>query len=190
MSSLRWAPTFLGFPVGGWLAFQMAGSVTGPLTAAPAGVIAGAVIGGAQWLALGRAAGWRWLAATAAGTGAGSALAAAATGAGTTTPALVLSGLVTGVMVGAFQGMALGRGLRTTAVWAATVSASWALGWLATANVIVDAANGYVAFGASGALLATAVTGLALRRILGHGAPRQAEGAPAAAAAASVKPVR
>ncbi|WP_219816497.1 hypothetical protein [Arthrobacter sp. Y81] len=190
MSFLRWAPTFLGFPVGGWLAFQMAGSVTGPLTAALAGVIAGAVIGGAQWLALGRAAGWRWLAATTVGMGAGSALAAVATGAGTTTPALVMSGLVTGAVVGAAQGVVLRSGLRITAVWAATVSLSWALGWLATANVIVDAGNGYVAFGSSGALMAMAVTGLVLRRILGPGAPRGAVGTPAAAAAASEKAVR
>lgn len=168
MSFLRWAPTFLGFPVGGWLAFQAAGSVTGPLTAALAGVIAGTVIGGAQWLALGRAAGWRWLAGTALGLGAGSALAAVATGAETTTPALVMSGLVTGAVVGAAQGITLHRGLRVTTLWAATVSISWAAGWVVTANVIVDAENGYASFGSSGALVATAVTGLVLRRILGR----------------------
>jgi hypothetical protein len=190
MSFLRWAPTFLGFPVGGWLAFQVAGSITGPLTAALAGVIAGAVIGGAQWLALGRVAGWRWFAATLLGTGAGSSLAAIATGAGTTTPALVISGLIVGALVGAAQGVALRRGLRITAIWAATVSMGWALGWLVTANVIVDAENGYVAFGSSGALVATALTGLVLRRILGPAVPRRAVGTPAATAPASVKPAQ
>jgi hypothetical protein len=175
--------------VGGWLAFQVAGSITGPLTAALAGVIAGAVIGGVQWLALGRVAGWRWLAATALAMGAGSSLAAVATGAGTTTPALVISGLVTGAVVGAAQGVALRRGLRVTAMWAATLSISWVLGWLVTANVIVDAENGYVAFGSSGALVATALTGLVLRRILGPAVPRRATGTQAAAAPASVKPV-
>ncbi|MDR6505113.1 hypothetical protein [Arthrobacter oryzae] len=190
MSFLRWAPTFLGFPVGGWLAFQVAGSVTGPITAALAGVVAGAVIGATQWLALGRAAGWHWPAATVLGVGAGSALAAVATGAGTTTPALVVSGLVTGAVVGAAQGVALRRGLRVTALWAATVSMSWALGWLVTANVIVDADNGYVAFGSSGALVATAVTGLVLRRVLGPAVHRRAERTPSpATAAASVKHV-
>lgn len=44
---------------------------------------------------------------------------------------------------------------------------SWAAGWLVTTNVIVDAENGYVAFGSSGALMATTVTGLVLRRIFG-----------------------
>jgi hypothetical protein len=190
MSFLRWAPTFLGVPVGGWLAFQVAGSITGPLTAALAGVIAGAVIGGAQWLALGRVAGWSWLAATLLGMGADSSLAAVATGAETTTPALVISGLVTGAVVGAAQGFALRRGLRVTALWAATVSISWALGWLVTANVIVDAENGYVAFGSSGALVATALTGLVLHRILGPVVPRRAAGTASAAAPASVKPVQ
>jgi len=190
MSSLRWAPTFLGFPVGGWLAFQVAGSITGPLTAALAGVIAGAVIGGAQWLALGRVAGRRWLAATVIGMGVGSSLAAVATGAGTTTPALVISGLVTGAVVGAAQGFALRRGLRIAALWAATVSISWAIGWLVPANVIVDAENGYVAFGSSGALFATALTGLVLRRILGPVFPRPAAGTASAAALAFVNPVK
>jgi hypothetical protein len=190
MSFLRWAPTFLGVPVGGWLAFQVAGSITGPLTAALAGVIAGAVIGGAQWLALGRVAGWSWLAATLLGMGADSSLAAVATGAETTTPALVISGLVTGAVVGAAQGFALRRGLRVTALWAATVSISWALGWLVTANVIVDAENGYVAFGSSGALVATALTGLVLRRMLGPVVPRRGAGTGSAAAPASVKPVQ
>ncbi|MEV7135678.1 hypothetical protein AB0N24_22665 [Arthrobacter sp. NPDC093128] len=189
MSFLRWAPTFLGFPVGGWLAFRVAGSVTGPLTAALAGVIAGAIIGGAQWLALGRAAGWRWLTATVLGMGAGSALAAAATGAGTTTPALVMSGLVTGAVVGTAQGVALHKGLRVTALWAAIVSMSWALGWLVTANVIVDVANGYAAFGSSGALVATALTGLVLRRILRPAVPRGTVGTHKTAAAASGKTV-
>lgn len=187
MSFLRWAPTFLGFPAGGWLAFQTVGSIAGPFTAALAGVIAGAVIGGVQRLALGRAAGWRWLAATVLGASVGSALAAVATGAGTTTPALVLSGLVTGAVVGAAQGVVMGRGMRITALWAATVSMSWALGWLVTANVIVDAENGYVAFGSSGALVATAITGLVLRRILGA-SQRPATGTASAKAPASAKP--
>ena len=189
MSFLRWIPTFLGFPLGGWLAFYVAGSVTGPLTAALAGVIAGAAIGAGQWLALGRTAGWRWLAVTVAGMGAGSALAAVVTGAGTTTPALVISGLVTGAVVGAAQGALLGRGLRVTALWAAAVSVSWALGWLVTATVIVDAENGYVAFGSSGALVATIVTGLVLRRILGPAVPRRAAGTVGTAGPASAKPV-
>lgn len=189
MSFLRWVPTFLGFPLGGWLAMQVAGSVTVPLTAAAAGAIAGALIGAAQWLALGRDTGWRWLAASIVGMGAGSALAAVVTSAGTTTPALVASGFITGAVVGAAQGFALRRGLPTAALWTATVGVSWALGWLVTANVIVDAARGYIIFGSSGALAVTVVTGLVLRRILGPAARRRGRG-DASTTRAAVKPAR
>lgn len=190
MSFLRWVPTFLGFPLGGWLAMQVAGSVTGPLTAAVAGIIAGALIGAAQLLALGRDAGWRWLAASIVGMGAGSALAAVVTGAGTTTPALVTSGFITGAVVGAAQGIAMRRGLPTAALWAATVSISWALGWLVTANVIVDAGRAYIIFGSSGALVVTLATGLVLRRILGPAARRRGPGDASTVTGATVKPAR
>ena len=53
----------------------------------------------------------------------------------------------------------------------ATTSAAWALGWLTTANVIVDAERGYVTFGASGALIVTVITGLVLPRLLVAAAP-------------------
>jgi len=69
--------------------------------------------------------------------------------------------------VGLGQGLALGRGRQVTALWTVTVGALWALGWTVTANVIVDADRGYVAFGSSGALVVTVITSLVLRRILG-----------------------
>src|ERR687891_564485 len=85
MFFVRWLPTVLGFPVGGWLAVQTVGSVDGPLTAALAGLIAGAVIGTAQWLALRqRRVGPRWMIHTAVGMAAGSAIAAVVTDATTT----------------------------------------------------------------------------------------------------------
>ena len=54
MSLLRWLPTFLAFPLGGFLSLLIFGSSASPLTALGGGVIVGAAIGGAQWLALGR----------------------------------------------------------------------------------------------------------------------------------------
>ena len=99
---------------------------------------------------------------------AGSALASVLTGAGTTVSALVVSGLVTGTVVGAAQGVLLARGRQVAAIWAVVVGAAWALAWFATSQVIVDAERGYVTFGASGALLATVATGAAVHRILGR----------------------
>jgi hypothetical protein len=161
MTLKRWLPTFLGFPLGGFLAFYTVGSVTDPARAAAGGLLAGAVIGAAQWLALrGTGIDRRWPLVTAAAMTAGSALAALATGAGTTTADLVLTGAVAGAAVGAAQGLLLGSRIG----WAALTAASWALAWLVSAGVLAQQADqGFVVFGSSGALVATVLTGLALR---------------------------
>ena len=109
MTLKRWLPTFLAFPLGGLLAFETVGSATGPATAAAGGLLAGAVIGVGQWLALrNEGIDRRWPLFTAAAMAAGSALAAAATGAGTEVSDLVLTGAVAGAAVGAAQGLLLG----------------------------------------------------------------------------------
>ena len=123
--------------------------------------LAGAVIGVGQWLALrNEGVDRRWPLFTAAAMTAGSALAAAATGAGTEVSDLVLTGAVAGAAVGAAQGLLLG-----SRVWAVITAASWALAWLISAGVLAQQADeGFVVFGSSGALVATVLTGLALRR--------------------------
>jgi hypothetical protein len=161
MTLKRWLPTFLAFPVGGFVAFEALGSVTGAGTAAAAGLLAGAVIGAGQWLAL-RDEGIdaRWPLVTAAAMAAGSALAATITGAGTEVSDLVLTGAVSGAAVGTAQAALLGR-----PQWAAVTAATWALAWLISAGVLAQQADeGFVVFGSSGALVATVLTGLALRR--------------------------
>lgn len=168
MTFTRWIPTFLAFPLGGLLAIETVGSSDAPLSAALGGLLAGVVIGAGQWLAL-RSAGTssRWIGRTAAGMAAGAALSAAVTGSGTDVADLVLSGLVTGTVVGALQGPLLGRGARAAAAWTAVSGAAWALGWLVTSQVIVDAERGHHVFGSTGALTATVLTGLALRALTG-----------------------
>ena len=161
MSLKRWIPTFLAFPIGGLLALETVGSVTDPASAAAGGLVAGAVIGAGQWLAL-RAdgIGRRWPLFTALAMAAGSAAAAAVTGAGTETTDLILTGAIAGAAVGAAQAALLGS--RT---WAAVTAASWALGWFVSSAVLAQQADdGFVVFGSSGALLVTLLTGLALRR--------------------------
>jgi hypothetical protein len=189
MFFVRWLPTFLGFPAGGFLAIQTVGSVEGPVTAALGGLVAGAVIGTAQWLALrSRGVGPRWAIHTAVGMAAGSAIAATLTGAATTVGALAFTGLITGAFVGAAQATQLRRGRRLAGAWTVLVGVAWATGWLVSANVIVDAERGYFSFGASGALLVTMATGLTLRWIFADGRdPQQSVGtstttAPVAAA--------
>jgi len=162
----RWLPTFLAFPIGGLLAIETVGSLHDALSAAAGGLLAGAVIGVGQWLALrSRGIGRRWVAYTAAAMAAGSALAAAVTGAGTELADVMVAGLVTGAAVGAAQSTLLARGRRVATTWTTVTAAGWSLGWLATSAIIVDIERGYHVFGAGGALLATVLTGLALRRI-------------------------
>ena len=182
MNLKRWIPTFLAFPVGGYIAISTVGSSGGPLSAALGGLIVGAAIGAAQWIAL-RPAGitQRWLGRTVAATAAGAALAALVTGSGTDVPDLVTAGLITGAVVGAAQGPLLGRGAHAAAAWAAVTSASWGLGWLITSQVIVDAERGHHMFGSSGAIAATLITGLALRALTGRTAVAPAATTPASA---------
>jgi hypothetical protein len=160
MTLKRWIPTFLTFPLGGLLAYATVGSVTNAGTAAAAGLLAGAVIGAGQWLALRDRVDARWAAVTAAAMTAGSVVAAVATGAGTETGELVISGLIAGAAVGAAQGVLL-----RSRTWAAVTAGSWALAWLISAGVLAQQADeGFVVFGSSGAVVATILTGLALRR--------------------------
>jgi len=172
MSLKRWLPTFLAFPLGGLLAIETVGSIDGPLTAAAGGLLAGIVIGSAQWLALrSRGIGLRWAAYTAAAMAAGTALAALLNGAGTDLPDVMLMGLVAGAAVGAAQSTLLDRGPRSAFVWTVVTAAAWSLGWLATWATIVDIERGYHVFGSSGAALVTVATGLTLRRLLASPAP-------------------
>ena len=172
MTFKRWLPTFLAFPVGGFLAVQTVGSLDDPVTAAAGGLIAGAVIGAGQWLALrSRGVGRRWIGLTAAAMAAGSAVSVIATGAGTERADVMLAGVLTGAAVGAAQSSLLPRG---AAVWTAVSAAGWALAWLTTSFVIVDIERGYAVFGSSGAIVVTVLTGLALRRVLGTTAVRSA----------------
>ena len=175
MNFKRWLPTFLGFPIGGYIATATVGSLHDPVSAAAGGLVAGAFIGGAQWLAL-RSRGMtrRWVSYTAAAMAAGSALAATLTGAGTEITDVMLWGLVTGAAVGAAQSALLARGARVSAAWTAITAAGWSLGWLVTSQVIVDIERGHHVFGASGALVVTLLTGLALRHLVAAARPAAA----------------
>jgi hypothetical protein len=102
----------------------------------------------------------RWIAYTALAVAAGSAFSVALTGAGHELADVLVSGAVTGAAVGAAQSALLGR---ARLAWTAATSVAWALGWLATYETIVDIERGYAVFGAGGALVATVLTGLALR---------------------------
>lgn len=167
MTLRRWLPTFLAFPLGGGLAILVAGPLDGVPSATLGGLIAGAVIGAGQWLALRPVGiGLRWVLATAVALATGAASAALLTGAGTAPGDLALTGLVAGAFVGAAQSVLLARGRRTSAVWTAATAVVWALGWLTTWAWGIDVERGYHVFGSSGAVVVTILTGLVLRSVL------------------------
>jgi hypothetical protein len=166
MTIKRWLPTFLAFPLGGLLAMMVVGSLDDPLTGAAGGLLAGAVIGAGQSFALGMGA--RWAVYTAAAMAAGTAVAAAITGAGTELGDLMLTGLVAGAAVGAAQSIRLTKTPLAATAWTAVTAASWSVSWLVSWAVIgVNADQGFYVFGSSGALVATVLTGLALRNLAG-----------------------
>jgi hypothetical protein len=166
---LWWMLAFLGFPIGGLLAFVLVGSVDGVVSGALGGALAGAVIGATQWSVLRRylRVGPEWIAATALGVAIGDALGALLTGAGTGLGALLITGLATGVAVGLLQwGLALRNRLPLASLWPPVVAIAWPLGWTVTWAFGIDVERGYYAFGASGALVFAALTGLAMLLML------------------------
>jgi hypothetical protein len=168
---LWWMLAFLGFPIGGWLAFVLVGSVEGVVSGALGGALAGAVIGTAQWLVLRRyprlRIGPEWILATALGVAIGDGLGALLTGAGTGLGALLITGLATGVAVGLLQwGLVLRGRLALATLWPPVVAIAWPVGWTVTWAAGIDVERGYYAFGASGALVFAAITGLAMLLML------------------------
>jgi hypothetical protein len=165
---LWWMLAFLGFPIGGLLALVLVGSVEGVVSGALGGALAGAVIGAAQWVVLRRymRVGPEWVLATALGVAIGDGVGALLTGAGTGIGALLIIGLVTGVAVGLLQwGLLRGRLLRTR-LWPLVVAIAWPVGWTVTWAFGIDVERGYYTFGASGALIFAAITGMAMLLML------------------------
>jgi len=166
---LWWMLAFLGFPLGGELALLVVGSMEGVVSGALGGALAGAVIGAAQWLVLRRylRVGPEWVLATALGVAIGDALGALLTGVGTGIGALLITGLATGVAVGLLQwGLFLRGRVLLASLWPPVVAIAWPVGWTVTWAFGIDVERGYFVFGASGALVFAALTGLAMMLML------------------------
>jgi hypothetical protein len=163
----------LGFPIGGEIANVVVGPVDSAGAALAGGLIAGAVIGAAQWLALRRLVPWIWIAATSIGMAVGLAVGAALVDYGISRGNLVVMGVVTGALVGGFQALVLARQrISGTAWWAVANPPAWALGWLVTSYVITkNVEEQFTNFGASGTLLFALLTGLLLAVLLRRSDP-------------------
>jgi hypothetical protein len=154
----------VGFPIGGFVADVVVDGVDSVGAAMGAGLIAGAVIGAAEWFALRRWISWLWIPTTSLGMALGLAAGAALVDYGISRGDLALMGAVTGVGVGVMQALVLARHRIAGAFWWAVANPpAWALGWLVTSYVITrNVDERFPVFGASGALVFGLLTWLLL----------------------------
>ncbi|MDP2289633.1 MAG: hypothetical protein Q8M22_00495 [Actinomycetota bacterium] len=159
--ALRWLPTFVGFPLGGYIATQIVGPVDDVPAALIGGAVAGAILGAVQWFGLRRTRlrPLPWVLATATGFAVGLAAGAAVVDFRTNIRALAVQGAVCGALVGSAQAVALVRhSRRLAAAWPLFLAGLWALGWTVTTAAGIDVEAQYTVFGSSGALVVTACT--------------------------------
>ncbi|GAA1768745.1 hypothetical protein GCM10009712_15990 [Pseudarthrobacter sulfonivorans] len=182
---LLWTAGFLALPLAGFAGSAVIGRVDGPLAALAGGAIAGLIIGGGQTLTSSRRMQARkWIPATAVGMSVGLFLGAAAVNYRTTLADLALMGAINGLVLGSAQALALPRHAHGRWIWAAAMPALWALGWTVTALFMIQVGQQFIVFGASGAFVVTAITGLLLHAILPSRARERRVGqAPSAATA-------
>jgi hypothetical protein len=169
-----WIVTFLAFPPAGYLGHIVAGPVDDLRAAVFAGVVSGGVLGLVQWALLRRrGTSARWISGTAAGFGVGLAVGAALVSYRTDRPSLAVMGAVSGLGVGLLQANALGATARRSLVWGVATAGLWPIGWVVSSGVI-DPADQWPVFGASGALLVAVLQSLFIERVLPLG-PRRAK---------------
>ena len=163
----------VSFPLGGLIADLVVDGVDSIGAALAAGLIAGAVIGAAEWFALRKWVSWLWIPATSVGMAAGLAAGAALVDYGIDRGDLLLMGAVTGLGVGVAQALVFARhGISGAYWWAIANPPGWALGWLVTSYVITrNVDERFPNFGLSGALVFALLTWLLLAFLLGRTAP-------------------
>ena len=169
---LRWAwpvAILVGFPIGGYAANLIVGKIDGVGPALIGGLIAGAIVGAAQWLALRPLVPWLWVVATSIGLAAGLTAGAALVDFGVSRSDLVLMGAVTGLAVGGLQALLLARRGSGALRWMLVNPPAWAVAWLVSSFVITKNVDEHFAvFGASGALVFALVFGLSWRLFSGR----------------------
>jgi hypothetical protein len=97
----------LGFPIGGLIADLAMDGVDSVGSALVEGLIAGVIVGAAEWFALRRFVSWLWIPATCVGMAVGLMAGAALVDYGIGRGDLALMGAVTGLGVGVFQALVL-----------------------------------------------------------------------------------
>lgn len=163
-----WAWVALAFPIAGLVGGAVSGPVDAPLPALVGGLLTGAGLGAVQWLVAKDVfgSGPLWIATSGVAYGIGLMAGAAVVGYHTDIGSLAAMGAISGLFLGAGQGLALaqqGRE-RLAAAWAAAMPVLLAVGWVATTLIGVDVDQQFTIFGAMGAILFTLLSGLVLAR--------------------------
>ena len=153
----------LGIPLAGYLGWGVAGHVDGVVPALIGGALTGAGIGFAQWLMLRRSlhVGLEWIVATSAGLAVGLAIGAAVVGYETTTSQLAIMGAIQGAFVGIAQGMLLRNRFSLWHLWMVAMPVLFSISWVVT-DVVIDSAQQFTVFGASGSVVFAILSGLLL----------------------------
>jgi hypothetical protein len=163
---LRWAwplAIVIGIPIGGYAANLIVGKIDSLGAALAGGLIAGAIIGAAQWFALRPLVSWVWLAATSVGMAVGLSAGAALVDYGLSRGDLALMGAITGLGVAGLQAFLLARRGSGALWWLVVNPPAWALAWVVTTFVIArNVKEHFAVFGASGALVFALLTWLVL----------------------------
>jgi hypothetical protein len=157
----RWMVTFVGFPLGGLTTDLLVGPVNSPVRALLGGLLTGGILGLAQAWGLGRnrPSPARWVAATAVGLMVGLVAATSLLDFRTGLADLVVQGAICGAAVGILQALVLRPLLGSRVVaWPVALSAIWAGAWAITVAAGVQVDQQFSVFGASGAIVATALT--------------------------------
>jgi hypothetical protein len=161
------AITLLALPIAGYIGTAVVGPVDGVLPALAGGAIVGALVGLAQALGSSRRLTIpAWTLATATGLALGTVLGTLATDYRTTLPDLALRGLIAGAAVGLAQFLALPSRTRRRWIWIPAIAVLTALGWTITTLAGIDVDQQFITFGASGALVYAALTGITLLALL------------------------
>ncbi|MCU1689661.1 MAG: hypothetical protein JWN61_1944 [Pseudonocardiales bacterium] len=159
----RWMASSAAYPIGGYVALLLAGPVDSAGAALAGGLVTGAIVGAGQVWALGqaRARPLAWISATAAGLMCGLAAGAASVGYQTDPRSLALQGAVTGGVLGLAQAALLLHRVGWPAIgWPLWLAAVYAGGWAATTAAGIDVDQQFTIFGASGAVVAAALTSI------------------------------
>jgi hypothetical protein len=170
---LRWVAAIIGFPIGGYLGHMVGGPAATVPAAMISGLIAGAIIGAGQAVALGilrPQALALWAAATAIGLGVALAAVTAVIGQIETQSEAIVLGAISGLALGAGQAALLMRErVANTWMWVVASGVAWAVGWAVTSGIGVALASGWPVYGLSGALVSQLITGVVLWKVLSRG---------------------